>query len=233
MVITHAKLFKNRREAGEKLAKLLEKYGSENPVVLALPRGGVPVGFEVAKVLNAPLNVIITRKLGVPGNRELGVGSIGEGGVKILDKNMLSLTALSEQSLEEVIKEENLELKRRVKLYRHNRPLPNLKNKTVILVDDGLATGVTAKAAIASVKKLHPKKIIFASPICAYETARELSLLIDDVICFTVAAEIYAIGFWYENFEQTSDEEVLKLLKQAKHTSKKETTFQREVLGVY
>lgn len=210
------KIFKDRSQAGQRLAQLVKKYSIEKPIILALPRGGVPLGFEIAKVLKVPLDVIITRKLGVPGNKELGVGAIAERDSKILDPNMLSQSGLTEDDLEEIVKEENIEMARRIKLYRGNKPLPDLKNKTVILVDDGLATGVSAKAAIVSVKKLNPKKIIFAAPVCSYDTGRELSFLVDDLVCLTVPLNVYAIGFWYENFEQISDEEVLDLLKQAR-----------------
>lgn len=210
------KVFKDRQQAGAKLAEALRKYAPVKPLILALPRGGVPVGFEISKGLNAPLDVIITRKLGTPGNKELGVGAISEGGTKILDRNMLEQTGLTEEDLGEVVKQEQSELLRRIKLYRGNRPLPEVKNKAVILVDDGLATGVTAKAAIASLKKLNPKKIIFASPVCSYGVAQELGFLVDDFVCLKVPSNVYAIGYWYEDFDQVSDEEVLGLLKQSR-----------------
>lgn len=216
MPLTYSKLFKNREQAGKRLAELLKKYAPQKPIVLALPRGGVPVGFEIAKVLKAPLDVIVTRKLGAPGNKELGVGSIGEGDTKILDPQMLSLVGLSQKDLEDTITQEKNELARRVRLYRNNKPLPDLKNKTVILVDDGLATGVTAKAAIAAIKKHQPEKVILAAPVCPDDTYRQLSLLTDGFVCLKVPKDVYAIGYWYENFEQVSDKEVLKLLKQAR-----------------
>lgn len=192
------------------MASKLLKYRRENPYVLAMPRGGVPVGFEVAEILQAPLNVIVAIKIASVGNREFGIGAIAEGGVKIPE----GIYAESEEK----------ELKRRVKIYRGDRPLPNLKGKSAILVDDGMATGITARAAIEAVKKLHPKKIVLASPVCALDTIEILKKLVDEVICLATPGEFTAVGLWYKNFEQVSDTAVINLLKEANCWSAKVTT---------
>lgn len=213
----NGKLFEDRSEAGKKLAESLKKYAKESPVILALPRGGVPIGFEVAKTLGAPLNVIVTRKLGFPGNKEFGIGAIGENDTEVLDQRTLALFGLPKEYLDEEIGEEKAELNRRIAIYRQNKPLPNLKDKTVILVDDGLATGVTAKAAIEAIKKQGPKKIIFASPVCAYETVQDLSNLVDKVVCVASPMEFLSVGSWYKYFPQLSDQEVVNLLSQSRN----------------
>lgn len=209
-------IFKDRQEAGKKLATELLKYRSENPIVLALPRGGVPIGYEVAEVLHAPLDVIIVRKIGAPGNAEFGIGAISELGVRVLDEETITLMGLDKIEINNVISLEEIELKRRASLYREGRSLPDLKGKTVILVDDGLATGVTANAAINAVKKLNPKKIIYATPVCAQNNAADLKTKIDTVICLAKPLEFLSVGSWYQNFRQISDDEVIDLLKQAR-----------------
>jgi putative phosphoribosyl transferase len=208
-------LFEDRREAGRELADRLACFKPERPIILALPRGGVTVAFEIASALSAPLEVIVTRKIGLPQNPEFGIGAIGEAGVLLLDEPVIKLTGLPSDELEQVVKSEEKELQRRVALYRENRPLPDLCDRTVIIVDDGLATGVTAKAAIQVVKKLQAGKIIFAAPICSYETAHDLSDRVDDVVCLASPVEMMAIGIWYRDFEQVSDEEVLDLLERS------------------
>lgn len=203
--------FYDRAAAGKKLSERLIKF-KDSPIVLALPRGGVPVGVEVAKALNAPLNVIVVRKLGSPGQNELGIGAIAEGGVKILDKKTIALLNISKDKLQEIINQENEELIRRVKVYRKGKKLTGLKNRTVIIVDDGLATGLTAKAAIAFVKKQKPKKIIFAAPICALDSATNLKREIHELICFSMPSEFHSVGSFYENFPQLFDQEVIEIL---------------------
>jgi putative phosphoribosyl transferase len=212
----NTRLFIDRHHAGLELAKRLAKYAAENPVILALPRGGVVIGYEIAKAFHSPLDVIIARKIGLPHNKEFGIGAIGEEGVRILDNRVIDIIGLPMDTVENIINEEMNELKRRIHLYRKNRPLPDLKNKTVILVDDGLATGVTAKAAIQAIKKLHPKKIIFASPICSYESAQDLRSFVNDIVCLATPLDLMAIGLWYQNFDQVTDEEVIDLLERAK-----------------
>lgn len=207
------KLFRDRYQAGQELSKLLAKYAGEKPVVLALPRGGVPVGYHVAQSLNAPLDVIIVKKIGLPQNKEFGVGAVAEDDTQILDQRTLSLIGVPKEYLKEALEEEREEMKRRQKVYRQNKSLSSLKNKTVILVDDGLATGVTAKAAIEAVKKQKPKKIIFASPVCAYDTAMQLRQLVDEVVCVATPQEFIAVGNWYDYFPQLSDQEVVEILQ--------------------
>lgn len=206
-------IFENRQKAGKRLAKKLSQFQDENLLVLALPRGGVPIGVEIARALNASLDVIVARKLGAPHNPEFGIGAIAEGNTQVLDKRSIRQIQISKKGLEELIKKEKEELKRRVNLYRKNRSPPLMKDKTVIIADDGLATGVTAKAAINSVKKRKPKQIIFAAPVCAYDTARELKGLADDVICITRPHDFESVGRWYKEFEQINDEEVVNFLK--------------------
>lgn len=212
-------MFEDRVDAGQQLAAQLKDY-KDSPIVLALPRGGVPVGFAVAKVLGVALDVIVVRKIGAPHNREFGIGAVAEGNVQVLDESTIKLLAVAKTELAEVIKKEKEELKRRVALYRNNKPLPALKNKTVILVDDGLATGVTARAAIASVKKRKPKQVIFASPVCAYDTAQELLHVVNKVVCVTTSVDFTAVGAWYRSFEQTTDAQVVVLLKRSKRRGK-------------
>lgn len=205
-------VFENRREAGKKLASKLLKYRKEHPFVLALPRGGVPIGFEVAKVLQAPLSVIVVRKIGLSGNKEFGIGAVAEGGVQVLDQTTAGSLGVDEKELRDTIRLEEEELKRRVEIYRGGAPLPKMTGKTVILVDDGIATGITAKAGIEVVKKLNPKKIVLATPVCALDTAESLRLLADQVVCLINPAEFTAVASWYRDFAQTSDEEVVELL---------------------
>lgn len=209
-------VFENREEAGKRLATELTQYSDKQPIIIGLPRGGIPLGFEIAEILHAPLEVLVARKIGHPYNPEFGIGAIAEGNVRVLDKPIVNLLEISKKELDNVTNIEKEELKRRVALYRNNKPLPALKNRTVILVDDGLATGVTARAAISSIKKRKPKQLIFASPVCAYDTARELEHLVDKVICVTTPVDFAAVGLWYRSFEQVSDEEVVELLKQSK-----------------
>lgn len=211
-------IFESREEAGRKLAEALERFQGEEVMVLALPRGGVPVGFEVAARLHAPLNVLVVRKIGSLYNPEFGIGAIAEENVELIDRPAARALHISQKDLKEVIRKERNELERRVSVYRNNKPLSFLENKTIILVDDGLATGVTAHAAILSIKKRKPKRIIFASPVCAANTARELKHLVETMICLTTPVDFESVGLWYRHFEQVEDKEVVTLLKK-NHTS--------------
>jgi len=206
-------MFEDRIEAGKQLAQKLKIYERENPLIVALPRGGVSVGYPVAKALHSPLDVEIVRKLGAPQNLELGIGAIAEDGVVYLDQHLLDYFEVSKSTLSLIRKREEVELERRKLLYRGGKPLPLLTNRTVILVDDGLATGVTARAAILSLRKHHPKKIIFAAPVCSKETAVDIRPMIDAIICLELPENLDAIGRYYEDFRQMTDEEVISQLR--------------------
>ncbi len=206
-------MFEDRVEAGKQLAQRLKKYENDSPLIVALPRGGVAVGFPIAKELHAPLEVEIVRKLGAPQNLELGIGAIAEDGVVYLDQEMLEYFQISNSTLHLIQEREMAELDRRRQLYRNGKPIGLLTNRTVILVDDGLATGVTARAAILSLKKHHPKKIIFAVPVCAQETAMHIRSMVDSITCLEHPEKFEAIGKYYADFKQVSDEEVLAQLR--------------------
>lgn len=206
-------IFKDRQEAGRKLGESLNKYQSENPIVLSIPRGGVVTGFEVAKLLKAPLDMIIVRKVGVPSQPELGMGAVAEGNIEILDKDMIKSLRIPKDLVDEVVLKEKAEIERRKNLYRYNKPIIDVKDRFVILVDDGLATGISARAAIESLKKLKPKKIIFAAPVCAKESVKSMKNLVDEVYCMLTPSGFSAVGNWYQNFDQVADEEVKEMLR--------------------
>jgi putative phosphoribosyl transferase len=209
-------IFKNRQRAGKLLASHLIQFKHLNLIILALPRGGVPIGFEVARILKAPLDIFNVRKIGAPNNAEFGIGAVSEENVQVLDKPTIKLLKISEKELEKIIEKEKVELKRRIDIYRDGKPFCLLKNRTVILVDDGLATGVTVRAAIVAIKKHKPKQIILAFPVCAYEAVPKLSCLVDNIICVTKPVNLSSIGSWYQNFDQISDEKVIELLKRSR-----------------
>jgi putative phosphoribosyl transferase len=191
-------------------------YKNEQPIILALPRGGVPLGVEVAKKLFARLDVLVSRKIGAPFDTEYGIGAIAEENALVLDWATILSLGISKELLKKTIEKEKKELKRRVRIYRGNKFFPLLKNKTVILVDDGLATGVTARAAIKSIRIHNPKQIIFASPVCACDTSRAFEKLVDRVICLTTPSDLVSIGQWYESFDQMKDEDVINLLERSR-----------------
>lgn len=205
-------IFQDRGEAGKKLAEKLIQFHFQNPVVLALPRGGVPVGLEIAKILQAPLEVVVARKIGAPGNPEFGIGAISEGGVKVLDEQTITLLGLSEEEIENLAELEKKRLQERVEKYRKGQPLPSLEGKVAILVDDGLATGITAKAAIEALKKQHPQEIILATPVCARDRVAMLKAMVGKVVCLITSFKFKAVGTWYKDFRQISDEEVVEML---------------------
>jgi putative phosphoribosyl transferase len=210
-------LFANRREAGRILASLLRKYADRDDVlVLALPRGGVPVGFEVAHALKAPLDVFIVRKLGVPWHDELAMGAIATGGVRVLNEDVVISLALGPEVIDAVAAREEKELARRERLYRGARPAPQVQGRTVILVDDGLATGSTMRAAVAALRKQAPARIVVAVPVAAPETCEEFTTEVDEVVCAATPRMFNGVGRWYEDFSQTTDEEVHDLLAQAR-----------------
>jgi predicted phosphoribosyltransferase len=205
--------FADRRQAGKKLASQLASYANRSDVlVLALPRGGVPVAFEVARALRAPLDVFLVRKLGVPGHEELAMGAIASGGVRVLNEEVTSRIDIPSSMIDEVAHREEQELQRRERLYRRDRPAPIVQGRTVILIDDGLATGSTMRAAATALRKMQPAKITVAVPVAAAETCADLSSEVDEVICGATPEPFMAVGAWYSNFEQTSDQEVRELL---------------------
>lgn len=211
-------LFKDRPEAGRKLAERLAVWPAKGVVVLALPRGGVPVGFEVARKLRAPLSVLVVRKIGAPGNPEFGVGAIAEGAAEILDRGAIEGLGLSEKEIAPVMAKEEIELERRVKKYRGKRLLPKLAGQTVILVDDGLATGISALAAVQAILKQKPKKLVVAAPVCSPEAAEAVRGVLrptDEFVCLSTPGSFSAVGQWYQNFGQVSDEEVVNYLRRA------------------
>ena len=206
--------FRNRVDAGRSLATKLTAYANRHDViVLALPRGGVPVGFEVAQALRAPLDVFLVRKLGVPGHPELAMGALANGGVRVLSDDIIGHLAIPPDAVEEVTSRERIELERRDKMYRGNRPPAVLNDRTVILVDDGLATGATMEAAIRAVRQSEPRRVVVAAPVGAAETCERLATMADEVVCVATPEPFQAVGLWYEHFDQTSDDEVIDLLR--------------------
>jgi predicted phosphoribosyltransferase len=209
-------LFANRDEAGRVLAAQLSAYANrEDVVVLALPRGGVPVGFQVARILRAPLDVFVVRKLGVPGYEELAMGAIATGGVRFLDTDMITVLGLSDEAVEATTARELRELERRERRYRGGRPLPDVRDRTVILVDDGLATGSTMRAAIEALQRLEPARIVAAIPVADPTTCGEIAAEADEVVCARTPRQFRAVGLWYTDFSQTTDDQVRDLLQRA------------------
>jgi predicted phosphoribosyltransferase len=209
-------LFQDRRDAGRYLGLQLQKYADAPDVlVLALPRGGVPVAFEVARRLRAPLDIFLVRKLGVPGQEELAMGAIATGGVFVPNSEVILALDISEDVVESVAARERRELARRERQYRGDRPPPDLEGRTVILVDDGLATGSSMRAAIAAVRRQEPARIVVAVPVAAASTCAELTEEVDEVVCAITPAPFQAVGVWYADFSQTTDNEVRELLEQA------------------
>jgi putative phosphoribosyl transferase len=208
-------LFQDRRHAGQVLAERLSAYANRPDVlVLALPRGGVPVAFEVARALHAPLDVFLVRKLGLPGHEELAMGAIATGGVRVLN-DVVEVLQVPPEVIEAVTAKEQKELQRRERMYRDDRPPPQVRGRTAILVDDGLATGSTMRAAVAALRQQQPARIIVAVPVGAAETCAELQAEADEAVCACTPQPFHAVGLWYEDFSQTADEEVHDLLEQA------------------
>lgn len=206
--------YNDRQDAGRKLAERLGTYRDRpDVIVLGLPRGGVPVAFEVAQALHAPLDVYLVRKLGVPGHEELAMGAIATGGVMQLNREVIDELRIPDEVIRTVSLREWQELARRESLYRGDSPPPEVTGKTVILVDDGLATGSTMRAAISALKKRGPERIVVAVPVAARQTCELLSSEVDEVICPHMPDQFYAVGLWYRDFSPTSDEQVRKLLQ--------------------
>lgn len=205
----------DRRDAGIKLAEALSAYKNrDDVVVLGLPRGGVPVAYEVAKALHAPLDVFIVRKLGVPGHRELAMGAIASGGEPIFNQEIIDGLGITQDEIDNVIIHETKELMRRESEYRGDRIFPSLENKTVILVDDGVATGASIKAAIVAIRSQSPQKIIAAVPVADVQIRSSIEALTDEFVCPMVVSGLHAVGVWYDDFTQTEDEEVHALISE-------------------
>ncbi len=211
--------FENRTEAGEKLAESLIEYkGKKDVLILALPRGGVPVAYEVAKVLSLPLDVLLVRKLGMPGNEELAIGAIAWDHLYFINQNIVNQFEIPNIAIKEVIIKEQTELLRRNTLYRGHTPPPIIEGKIVIIVDDGLATGATMHAAISVLHQAKAKYIVVAVPVGPYSTCRELEAEADEVVCLYTPEPFYGVGQWYNNFSQTSDKEVQHILNTSYQT---------------
>lgn len=209
-------LFRDRADAGRQLAKELTAYAGRPDVrVLALPRGGVPVAFQAARALGAPLDVFLVRKLGVPGREELAMGALASGGVCVLNDDVVRSLAIPDDVIDAAAEKELQELTRRERAYRDDRPPPDVAGRTVLLVDDGLATGSTMRAAVAALRKLHPARIVVAVPVGAAEICAGLRGEADEVVCARVPEPFHAVGLWYDDFTQTTDEEVRALLDRA------------------
>lgn len=209
-----SRIFRDRFEAGRLLAGRLKAYADRGDVlVLALPRGGVPVGFELARALRAPMDVFVVRKLGVPGHEELAMGAVASGGVRVLNEDVVDGLQISMEAIERVAKIERDELERRERLYRNGRPAPDVKGREVIVVDDGLATGSTMRAAVIALRKLGPSRIVVAVPTAAPSTLLEFQSLADECVSVIAPEPFRAVGLWYDDFSQTTDAEVRDLLQ--------------------
>jgi predicted phosphoribosyltransferase len=213
-------LFTDRRHAGRVLAAALKTYaGRDDLVVLALPRGGVPVAYEVARRLHAPLNVWLVRKLGVPGHEELAMGAIASGGVRVLQTDVAQAAGVSAEQLQRVTARERAELARREEAYRDGKPPLDLRGRTAILIDDGLATGASMRAANLALRQHAPARIVVAVPTASPDVCAELQRLVDEMLCAATPQPFYAVGAWYDDFSQTTDDEVRELLRRAEAVS--------------
>jgi len=209
-------VFQDRQEAGRKLAERLRAYANRNDVVvLGIPRGGVPVAFEVARALRAPLDIFLSRKLGVPGQEELAFGAIATGGTRVLDREIIEAVGISEEQIEQITAKVKKELERRENLYRGAQPPLRVEGLTVLLIDDGIATGSSMRAAIKALRQMKPARVVVAVPVAPQSTCSRLALEVDELICVHTPRDFYAIGQFYEDFSQVADEEVTALLRQA------------------
>ena len=216
--------FTDRVDAGKRLAALLDAYAGADVVVLALPRGGVPVAAEIARALGAPLDVLGVRKLGAPQQPEFGIGAIAEGGVRVVDRESAAMAGLGEQDIAAIERRERAELQRRVHEYRGDRGLPELAGRTVIVVDDGLATGVTARAACRAIRSHGPARLSLAVPVAPPRSGEALRSEADDVVVVQTPASLVSVGGWYDVFDQVSDVEVLRLLEEVRSTEGRTTS---------
>ena len=208
--------FQDRRDAGRQLASALDGYaGRADAVVLALPRGGVPVGYEIARALGVPLDVLVVRKLGVPGQPELAMGAIASGGIRVIDRRIVETIGIPDRVLEAASERERAELERRERAFRGDRPPRDIRDRIAIVVDDGLATGSTMRAALDAVRTRGPARVVCAVPVAPPETCAALRQHADEMICLVTPPDMYAVGLWYEDFAQTEDDEVRALLDAA------------------
>ena len=215
-ILVMRRRFRDRQDAGVQLAAALEVYANDPTVlVLGLPRGGVPVAYQVARALRAPLDVFVVRKLGVPGHRELAMGAIATGGVRVFNDDVIESLQISAPIIDAVARYEGAELERQQRAYRDDVPVPNVTGRTVIIVDDGLATGSTMRAAVRALRKSAPARIVVAVPVGASETCRSLRDEADEVVCAAVPRDFQAVSLWYDEFSQTTDQEVRSLLEAA------------------
>jgi putative phosphoribosyl transferase len=205
--------FRNRQEAGRLLAERLQEHGGRDVIVLALPRGGVPVGLEIARALGVPLDVFLVRKLGLPGQEELAMGAIASGGARVLNEDLVTTLGLSSEVIDSVAAREQAELERRERVYRGDRPAPDVGGRTVIVVDDGLATGSSMRAAVAALRQRGPARIVVAVPAAPRQTRDELAPQVDELVVLKTPHPFYAVGAWYEDFSEVSDDEVRALLE--------------------
>jgi putative phosphoribosyl transferase len=215
-------LFPDRAEAGRRLAsellRRLPQIRDEDPLVLAIPRGGVPVGYEVARSIDAPLDLFIARKLGAPGHEELGIGAVAPGGTRFLDLEAIRMLGVSDAYVEDVTRKERAELERRLRCFRGDRPPPRVEGRSVVLVDDGLATGVTALASLTALRLQRPRRLVLAAPVCSVEGAQAVAPQADDVVCVAIPDRFFGVGAWYHDFTQTTDEEVVELLRRGQES---------------
>lgn len=215
-----SRVFRDREDAGVQLAAQLSRYADDpKVVVLGLPRGGVPVAYQVARRLKAPLDIFVVRKLGVPGHRELAMGAIASGGVRVMNPDVVDALRISEPMIAAVAAQEQIELERQQRAYRGDLPFPDLAGRTAIVVDDGLATGSTMRAAVKALRQMQPARIVVAAPVAAAETFRTLAAEADEVVCVSTPEQFQAVSMWYQEFSQTSDEEVRSLLESSAHVA--------------